>query len=71
MSLEKKIEKISVTTDKRLESIKAKERAQKNQTGVLDDVAINLPALVRSLKLQKGPLELDLIGQIFCKFWRK
>ena len=35
------------------ESIKAKERAQKNQTGVLDDVAINLPALVRSLKLQK------------------
>ena len=35
------------------ESIKAKERAQKNQTRVLDDVAINLPALVRSLKLQK------------------
>ena len=35
------------------ESIKAKERAKKNQTGVLDDVAINLPALVRSLKLQK------------------
>jgi len=35
------------------ESIKAKERAQKNQTGVLDDVAINLPALVRSIKLQK------------------
>ena len=35
------------------ESIKAKERAKKNQTGILDDVALNLPALVRSLKLQK------------------
>ena len=35
------------------ESIKAEERAKKNQTGILDDVALNLPALVRSLKLQK------------------
>ena len=35
------------------ESIKAEERAKKNQTGILDDVALKLPALVRSLKLQK------------------
>ena len=35
------------------ESIKAEERSKKNQTGILDDVALNLPALVRSLKLQK------------------
>ena len=35
------------------ESIKAEERAKKNQTGVLDDVALNLPALVRSLQWQK------------------
>ena len=35
------------------ESIKAEERLKKNQTGILDDVALNLPALVRSLKLQK------------------
>ena len=35
------------------EAIKAVERAEKNQTGILDDVALNLPALVRSLKLQK------------------
>ena len=35
------------------EAIKAEERLKKNQTGVLDDVALNLPALVRSLKLQK------------------
>ena len=35
------------------EAIKAAERAEKDQTGILDDVALNLPALVRSLKLQK------------------
>ncbi len=35
------------------EAIKAAERVEKNQTGILDDVALNLPALVRSLKLQK------------------
>ena len=35
------------------ESIKAEERSKKNQTGILDDVALNFPALVRSLKLQK------------------
>ena len=35
------------------ESIKAEERSKKNQTGILDDVALNLPALVRSFKLQK------------------
>ena len=35
------------------EAIKAEERLKKNQTGILDDVALNLPALLRSLKLQK------------------
>ena len=56
------------------ESIKAKERAQKNQTGVLDDVAINLPALVRSLKLQKRPArvgfdwpDIFIFGFLLCR----
>ena len=35
------------------EAIKAAERAAKAQTGVLDGVAIGLPALLRALKLQK------------------
>ncbi len=35
------------------ETIKAKERIKKSQKGVLDGVAKGLPALVRSLKLQK------------------
>lgn len=35
------------------EQIKAKERASKEQTGVLDDVALSLPALSRAVKLQK------------------
>ncbi|KAA0914694.1 nucleoside triphosphate pyrophosphohydrolase [Aquicoccus porphyridii] len=35
------------------ESIKAAERADKAQTGVLDGVATGLPALLRALKLQK------------------
>lgn len=35
------------------EAIKAKERAGKAQSGVLDGVAMNLPALLRALKLQK------------------
>ena len=35
------------------EAIKAAERAEKAQTGVLDGVAVGLPALLRALKLQK------------------
>ena len=35
------------------ERIKQEERAQKNQTSVLDDVPVALPALSRALKLQK------------------
>lgn len=35
------------------ETIKAKERENRAQTGVLDDVAIALPALLRAIKLQK------------------
>lgn len=35
------------------ETIKAAERAQISQTGVLDGVAIGLPALLRAVKLQK------------------
>ncbi len=35
------------------EAIKATERAQKAQTGVLDGVAVGLPALLRAVKLQK------------------
>ena len=35
------------------ETIKAAERAAKKSTGVLDDVAVNLPALTRAVKLQK------------------
>lgn len=35
------------------ETIKAKERENRAQTGVLDDVAIALPALLRAVKLQK------------------
>lgn len=35
------------------EDIKASERKEKLQTGVLDDVALSLPALLRAQKLQK------------------
>lgn len=35
------------------EKIKAAERAAKSKSGVLDDVAIGLPALMRAVKLQK------------------
>ena len=35
------------------ERIKQQERANKNQTGVLDDVPVALPALSRAVKLQK------------------
>lgn len=35
------------------ETIKAAERGQKGARGVLDDVAVNLPALLRAVKLQK------------------
>lgn len=35
------------------ETIKARERADRAQRGVLDDVALNLPGLTRAVKLQK------------------
>ncbi|MGY6696867.1 MAG: nucleoside triphosphate pyrophosphohydrolase [Roseinatronobacter sp.] len=35
------------------EQVKAAERAARNQSGVLDDVALGLPALMRAVKLQK------------------
>jgi ATP diphosphatase len=35
------------------EAIKAQERAERSQHGVLDDVPVNLPALPRAQKLQK------------------
>lgn len=35
------------------ERIKQEERASKNQTGILDDVPVALPALSRAMKLQK------------------
>ena len=35
------------------EKIKAAERKSKQQGKVLDDVALNLPALVRAMKIQK------------------
>lgn len=35
------------------ERIKQEERAHKNQTGILDDVPLTLPALSRAVKLQK------------------
>ena len=35
------------------ETIKAAERAARQSSGVLDDVAVNLPALTRAVKLQK------------------
>lgn len=35
------------------EAVKARERAAKGASGVLDDVAVGLPALLRAVKLQK------------------
>ena len=35
------------------EDIKAEERAQKGKIGVLDDIAVGLPPMLRALKLQK------------------
>jgi tetrapyrrole methylase family protein/MazG family protein/ATP diphosphatase len=35
------------------EEIKAEERAQKGKIGVLDDIAVGLPPMLRALKLQK------------------
>jgi MazG family protein len=44
----------SVDGQKQLwEEIKAEERAAKGKAGVLDDVAIGLPPMLRALKLQK------------------
>ncbi len=42
------------------EAIKAEERAEKNQSGLLDDVPRNLPALLRAQKLQKRAARVGL-----------
>ena len=53
------------------EAIKADERVKKNQTGILDDVAINLPALVRSLKLQKRAARVGFDWPMISKVLKK
>ncbi|WP_424973695.1 nucleoside triphosphate pyrophosphohydrolase [Dinoroseobacter sp. S124A] len=51
---------------------KAKERAAKAETGVLDGVALGLPALMRALKLQKRAgrvgFDWDDVDQVLAKF---
>ena len=53
------------------ESVKAAERAAKGARGVLDDVAVGLPALLRALKLQKRAARVGFdwpeIGQVLDK----
>jgi len=53
------------------EEIKAKERARKEAKGVLDDVALALPALTRAVKLQKRAARVGFdwpeIGQVVDK----
>ena len=46
-------EKTALQQTRDWEAIKAAERAAKAQTGVLDGVALRLPALIRAVKLQK------------------
>jgi ATP diphosphatase len=50
---EDKVNKTSQQQIEDWETIKAAERKSKHQGKVLDDVAVNLPALVRAIKLQK------------------
>lgn len=53
------------------ETIKAAERAAKSRDGVLDDVALGLPALMRAVKLQKRAARVGFdwpeIGQVLDK----
>lgn len=53
------------------EDIKAEERAQKGKVGVLDDVAVGLPPMLRALKLQKRAARVgydwDHINDVFDK----
>lgn len=53
------------------EDIKATERAQKGKNGVLDDVAVGLPPMLRALKLQKRAARVgydwDHINDVFAK----
>ena len=53
------------------EAVKAAERAGRAQTGVLEDVALNLPALMRAEKLQKRAARVGFdwpeIGQVLAK----
>jgi tetrapyrrole methylase family protein/MazG family protein/ATP diphosphatase len=53
------------------EDIKATERAQKGKSGVLDDIAVGLPPMLRALKLQKRAARVgydwDHINDVFDK----
>ncbi len=53
------------------ERVKAAERAARAQTGVLDDVALGLPALMRAVKLQKRAARVGFdwpdVGQVLDK----
>lgn len=53
------------------EDIKAEERAQKGKIGVLDDVAVGLPPMLRALKLQKRAARVgydwEHINDVFAK----
>lgn len=53
------------------ETIKAQERAAKDRGGVLDDVALGLPALLRAVKLQKRAARVGFdwpdIGEVLDK----
>lgn len=53
------------------EKLKAQERAARAQAGVLDDVALGLPALMRAVKLQKRAARVGFdwpeIGQVLDK----
>ena len=53
------------------EEIKQEERELKKQSGILDGIAINLPALKRSQKIQKRAAKVGLIGLIVRVSLRK
>ena len=54
------------------EDLKAEERKSKNKEGILDDVAMTLPSMIRALKLQKRAARIgfdwenpeDVIGKV-------
>ncbi|PIE08486.1 MAG: nucleoside triphosphate pyrophosphohydrolase [Rhodobacterales bacterium] len=61
----------AATQTENWETIKAAERAAKAQTGVLDGVAVGLPALLRAVKLQKRAARVGFdwpeVGQVLDK----